>query len=189
MKDKSESVELNNSAEVDYTPYIVAPSSTDQDVIYYNAHVEPALLAALKPLDVEFFFTLTIFHVPTLDEGVLVSPLIIIFTTNEHNFNIIRSKIESLWMRTDFQRYLMSISLGYYSASAGNDIPHGQDATRSYHSHWKCGISIGWKDTTATSGAILKNEAGEYSAITCAHLFEDQENDCIGLKVTQPSFE
>src|SRR5271169_5238493 len=27
----SESVELNNSAEVDYTPYIVAPSSTDQD--------------------------------------------------------------------------------------------------------------------------------------------------------------
>ena len=118
---------MNNSAEVDYTPYIVAPSSTDQDVLYYNAHVEPALLAALNPLDIEFFFTLTILHVPTLDEGVLVSPLIVIFATNEPNFNIIRSKIESLWMRMDFQRFLVSISLSYYSASAGiNDIPHGQ---------------------------------------------------------------
>src|SRR5437667_12560609 len=104
MKDKSESVELNNSAEVDYTPYIVAPSSTDQDVIYYNAHVEPALLAALKPLDIEFFFTLTILHVPTLDEGVLVSPLIVIFSTNEPNFNIIRSKIEPRGTRQDLHR-------------------------------------------------------------------------------------
>jgi len=138
---------------------------------------------------VEFFFTLTILHVPTLDEGVLVSPLIVVFTTNEYNFNIIRSKVESLWVRTDFQRYLVSISLGYYSASAGNYIPHGQDATRAYHSHWNCGISIGWNDVTATSGPILKNEAGEYSAITCAHLFKDQENDCVGLKVSQPSFE
>jgi hypothetical protein len=34
-----------------------------------------------------------------------------------------------------------------------------------------------------------RSEAGECSAITCAHLFEDQENDCVGLKVTQPSFE
>jgi hypothetical protein len=189
MEDMSESGKWNDSVEVDYTPYIVAPSSTDQEATYYTTHVEPALLAALEPLDVEFFFTLTILHVPTVDDGVLVSPLIVVFTTNEHNFNIIRSKVESLWVRTDFQRYLVSISLGYYSASASNDIPHGQDATRTYHSHWKCGISIGWKDATATSGPILENKAGEYSAITCAHLFEHQENDCVSLKVTQPSFE
>src|SRR5436190_8852610 len=116
MKDMSESVESNDSAEVDYTPYIAALSSTDQDATYYTAHVEPALLEALEPLDVEFFFTLTILHVPTIDEGVLASPLIVIYTTNEHNFNIIMRKIESLWIRTDFQRYLVSISLGYYTA-------------------------------------------------------------------------
>src|SRR5204862_6529444 len=103
MKDMSESVESNDSAEVDYTPYIAALSSTDQDATYYTAHVEPALLAALAPPDVEFFFTLTILHFPTLDEWVLVSPLTLISPTNEHNFNIIRCKIESLWMPREFQ--------------------------------------------------------------------------------------
>ena len=92
-------------------------------------------------------------------------------------------------MRTDFQRYLVSITLSYYSASVGNGILHGQDVTRTYHSHWKCGISIGWKNATGTSGPILKNREDEYSAVTCAHLFKDQKKDCVGLKVTQPSFE
>ena len=189
MKEMSDTDESNDSSEVDYTPYIAPPSSTDEDATYYTVHIEPALLAALDPLDAEFFFTLTILHVPTLDKDVLVSPLIIVLTTTEQHLNIIRNKIESLWMRTDFQRYLVSISIGHYTASAGNDMPSGYDVTRAYHSHWKCGISVGWKDKTATSGAILKNGAGEYYAITCAHLFKGRNTNCIGLKVTQPSFE
>lgn len=51
------------------------------------------------------------------------------------------------------------------------------------------GISIGWNDQTATSGAVLEYRGGEFNAITCAHLFKGRENDSVGLKVTQPSFE
>src|SRR5436190_23674243 len=101
MDGMSEPEESYNS---DYTPYIGPPSSTHPDAAYYTTHVEPVLIAALEPLDIEFFFTLTVLHVPTLDEGVITSPLIVVFTTNKQNFNIIKGNIETLWMRMDFQR-------------------------------------------------------------------------------------
>ena len=53
----SEPEELYNSSNVDYTPYIAPPSSTHPDAEYYTAHIEPALLAALEPLDIDFFLS------------------------------------------------------------------------------------------------------------------------------------
>lgn len=179
----------SDSVDKDYTPYIAAPLSTHQDTIFYTTHIEPTLLATLEPLDLEFFFTLTVLHVPTLDDDLLVSPLIVLFTTNEENLNVISGKVEELWTQRDFHKYLVSMSLGYNKTLAADKVPFAYDLTRAYHENWKCGISIGWNRKTATSGAILKNGSGEYCSITCAHLFKPQENNCIGLKVTQPSFE
>ena len=68
-KDMSESGESNHPVDVDYTPYITVPLSADQDATYYVAHVEPALLATLEPLDIEFFFTLTILTCPCARRG------------------------------------------------------------------------------------------------------------------------
>jgi hypothetical protein len=186
VKDMDES---SDSIEKDYTPYIDAPLSTYPDAIFYTTHIEPALLATLEPLDLDFFFTLTILHVPTLDDDSLVSPLIVLFTTNEESLNVIRGKVEELWTQRDFDRYLVSMSLGHNATSAADKVPFAYDLTGAYHENWKCGVSIGWSTKMATSGAILKNGDGEYYAITCAHLFNPQENNCVGFKVTQPSFE
>ena len=92
-----ESDESSDSAERDYSPYIDAPLSTNPDAIFYTEHIELALLETLEPLDVDFFFTLTILHVPTLDNEVLVAPLIVLFTSNEEKFDVVREAVEQLW--------------------------------------------------------------------------------------------
>ena len=57
-------------------PYIGAPMSSDPLTILYAENIETALISGLDSLDVDMFFTLTLFHAPTLDEGGLVAPLI-----------------------------------------------------------------------------------------------------------------
>ena len=80
--------------------------------------------------------------------------------------------------------------MGYDATSAADQVSFANDLTVSYHEHWNCGISIGWNTKTATSGAILENSASdEYYSLTCAHLFRPHQNECIGFKVTQPSFD
>jgi len=179
----------NTSVDRDYSPYIEAPLSTNPDAIFYTEHIEPALLEALEPLDINFFFTLTMLHVPTLDDEVLFAPLLVLLTSNEEKFDIVTETVQQLWTQNQFDKYLVSIAFGYDAASVADQVPFAYDLTRSYHEHWNCGISIGWNFKTATSGAILRNStSGNYYSLTCAHLFEPQANECIGCKVTQPSF-
>jgi len=178
------------SVDRDYSPYIDAPLSTNPDAVFYTQYIEPALLETLEPLDFNFFFTLTVLHVPTLDNEVLVAPLIVLLTSDEEKFDVVRETVEQLWAQNDFDKYLVSISFGHDAASAADQVPFPYDLTTSYHEHWNCGISIGWNSKTATSGAILQNsESGNYYSLTCAHLFEPHQNECVGFKVTQPSFE
>ena len=84
----------SDSVDKDYTSYIAAPLSTYPDTIFYTTHIEPALLATLEHLDLEFFFTLIVLHIPTLDDDLLVSPLIMLFTTNEENLISVSLKEE-----------------------------------------------------------------------------------------------
>jgi hypothetical protein len=187
VKDMSDS----DSVETDYTPFISTPLSSHDDTIYYSEHIEPYLLASLEPLELAFFFTLTILNIPTTDRSLLTSPLIIIFTPTKENLEIIHAKVKDLWAQPRFYRFIVSVSLGTYMDSSRLECPpsYATKLTRAYHSHWKCGISIGYGKKTVTSGIILENVEQQYTAITCAHLFTSQQDDPVGLKVTQPSFE
>ena len=57
VKDMDELDGSSDSIDIDYTPYIDAPLSTNPDAVFYTTYIEPALLATLEPLDLDFFFT------------------------------------------------------------------------------------------------------------------------------------
>jgi hypothetical protein len=103
---------FSESDDTEYSPYIASPLSTSPETIRYSTLIEPALISALEPLNIEFFFTLTVLHVPTLNDGDLVCPLIIIFTSSERCVQRIRTIVESIWAQNDFREYIVSISLG-----------------------------------------------------------------------------
>jgi hypothetical protein len=111
------------------------------------------------------------------------------FTTSEKCVQRIRTIVESIWTQNDFREYIVSISLGEYTASTAVDFPFPHQITQSHHRNWNNGISIGYMTRTGTSGAIVTNSEGEYAALTCAHLFKGKEAECVGLAITQPSFE
>ena len=55
-----------DSEPLDFTPYLSAPASSDPTTIFYANHIEPSLIAAFQDLDLDFFFALTVLHVPTV---------------------------------------------------------------------------------------------------------------------------
>jgi hypothetical protein len=181
-----------DSEPLDFTPYISAPTSSDPTAIFYTNHIEPPLIAAFQDLDLDFFFTLTVLHVPTVDQDILLSPLIVIFTSTDENVQSIHAAIQPLWTQTRFERYLVCVSLGQPNDYSRLERPPSYDAypTRAYHQHWKCGISIGYGNKTATSGAIVVNNDGdEFAAITCAHLFSERKQDAKECQVGQPPYD
>ena len=109
----------NTSVDRDYSPYIEAPLSTNPDAIFYTEHIEPALLEALEPLDINFF---SILHVLALDDEVLVAPLIVLLTSNEERFDVVTEAVKQTWAQNDFDKYLASILFGYDAASVGDQV-------------------------------------------------------------------
>ena len=170
----------------DYTPFISAPSSSNEYAMFYREHIEPQLIYTLDNLNIDFFFTLTLLNVHT-DTELLISPLIIVFTTSE-GVALIKASLDQIWDANDFSEFLVCITQGTY-VNAVESAPSASNTYTSPHEDWKCGISIGFYDKSATSGAILENPHKEYAALTCAHLFQPRETNCVGLRVTQPSYE
>jgi hypothetical protein len=68
-------------------------------------------------------------------------------------------------------------------------LPSGVLPYQEIQDNWKCGIAIGYQKTTATAGAILQDKNGDFYFLTVAHLFKGSENDCLGLEITQPSYQ
>ena len=91
VKEMSDYEVFSESDDTEYSPYIAPPLSTSPETIRYSTLLEPALISALEPLDIDFFFTLTVLHVPTLNDGDLVCPLIIMFTASEKCVQRIRT--------------------------------------------------------------------------------------------------
>ena len=87
----------SNSVDRDYSLYINALLPTNPDTIFYAECIEPTLLKTLEYLDLNFFFTLTILYVLTLDDQVLVAPLIVLLASNEEKFDVVRETIKQLW--------------------------------------------------------------------------------------------
>src|SRR5271170_387620 len=112
-----------DSEPLDFTPYISAPASFDPTAIFYTNHIEPSLIAAFEDLDLDFFFTLTVLHVPTVDRDILVSPLIVIFTSTDESVQSIRAAVQPLWTQNQFQRYLVCVSLGQPNDSSRLERP------------------------------------------------------------------
>ena len=174
--------EYDASDDKDYTPFISAPSSSNEYAMFYREHVEPKLISTLDSLNIDFFFTLTLLNVHT-DSELLVSPLIIIYTTSE-GIAVVKASLDQIWNANDFSEFLVCITQGTYVNPADETVPFALNMYTSPHEDWKCGISIGFYDKTATSGAILENSREEYAALTCAHLFDPRETNCVGLRVT-----
>ena len=176
------------SDEKDYTPFISAPLSSNQYAIFYREYIEPQLISALESLNIDYFFTLTLLNVQT-DIELLVTPLIIIYTTS-NGVAIAKASLDRIWeVNANFSEFLVFITQGTYINAIDQDPPFHLNMYTSRHENWKCGISIGFHDKSATSGAMLENPRNEYAALTCAHLFHPHETKYIGLRVTQPSYE
>jgi hypothetical protein len=175
------------SDEKNYTPFISAPLSSNQHAIFYREYIEPHLISALESLNIDYFFTLTLLNIQT-DIELLVAPLVIIYTTSD-GVAIAKATLDRIWGVNNFSEYLVFITQGTYVNTIDQNTPFELNMYTSPHEDWKCGMSIGFHEKTATSGAILKNPHNEYAAVTCAHLFGPQETKCIGLRVTQPSYE
>ena len=135
IKDMDGSDGSSDSVDRDYSLYIHALLSTNPDTIFYAECIEPTLFETLEYLDLNFFFTLTILYVPTLDDEVLVAPLIVLLTSNEEKFNVVRKTVEQLWAQNNFDNYLVLISFGYDAASTSDQVPFAYNFTRSYHEY------------------------------------------------------
>lgn len=154
--------------------------------MFYREHIEPRLISTLDNLNIDFFFTLTLLNVHA-DSELLVSPLIIIYTTSK-GVTVVKASLDQIWDVNDFSEFLVCITQGTYINAADENI---SSASNTYTSHedWKCGMSIGFYDKSATSGAVLENSRNEYAALTCAHFFDTRKINAVGLRVTQPSYE
>jgi hypothetical protein len=140
-------MELPSESETtDYTPYIGPPISTSEKAQHYSSTVEPLLITAFDSLNIDYFFTLTMLHIPTIDMQDLIGPLIVIFTSSAENIQAIKLQVESLWSEHSFTEYMVSVSLGKYTQSIGGPVASGPSATKIYHDHWNGGISIGYLD-------------------------------------------
>ena len=179
--------ENDSSDEKDYTPFISAPSSSNEHAKFYREHIEPQLISTLDNLNIDFFFTLTLLNVHT-DSELLISPLIIVYTTSE-GVAVVKGSLDRIWAANNFSQFLVCITKDTYVDAADDNVPFTLNMYTSPHEDWKCGISIGFYNKSATSGAMLENSRNEYAALTCAHLFEPRETNCVGLRVTQPSYE
>ena len=124
-----------DSVDLDYSLYINALLLTNFDTIFYAECIEPTTLKTLKYLDLNFFFTLTILYVLTLDDEVLVTPLIVLLTSNEEKFDVVRETIKQLWAQNDFNKYLILISFGYDAASTSDQVSFAYDFTTSYYKY------------------------------------------------------
>lgn len=102
--------ENDSSDERDYTPFISAPSSSNEYAIFYREHIEPQLISALNDLDINFFFTLNLLNVPT-DSEVVISPLIIVYTSSE-GVAIVKESLDQVWKANNFSEFLVSITHG-----------------------------------------------------------------------------
>src|SRR5437667_7823709 len=111
--------ENDSSDEKDYTPFISAPSSSNEYAKFYRERIEPPMISALENLDIEFFFTLTLLNVHT-DSEHLVSPLIIVYTTSE-GVAVIKASLDPIWDATNFAEFLVCITQETYIDTADGD--------------------------------------------------------------------
>ena len=179
--------EVDSDDDKDYTPFISAPSSSNEYAMFYREHIEPQLISTLDNLNIDFFFTLTLLNVHT-DSELLVSPLIIVYTTFE-GVAVVKASLDQIWDANNFSEFLVCITQGTYINAADENISSALNTYTSPHEDWKCGMSIGFYNKSATSGAVLENSRNEYAALTCAHLFDTRKTNAVGLRVTQPSYE
>lgn len=173
--------------EKEYTPYISAPLSSYEYAKTYRECIEPQLISVLESLNIDFFFTLTQLNVQ-INSELLVAPLIVVYTTST-GVAVVKALLDRVWETNNFSEFLVCITRGTYVDAVDHDVPFDTDMYTSPHENWKCGMSIGFYSKSATSGAIFENSREEYAALTCAHLFRPHESKCVGLQVTQPSYE
>src|SRR5208282_4855936 len=61
-------------------------------------------------------------------------------------------------------------------------------SVRGYHRGAKIGMSIGYKSSVGTSGAIFKSKVdGSFYGLTVAHLFGGDKDSAVGRRVMQPA--
>lgn len=179
---------LGMDIDFDPQPFIAVPLSSQSESQFYRTNIEPVLLDMLSKLDIDFFFTLAIFNLPISNSETISGPVIIVYTPCQDNVTIIHSSLVRIWNNNSaFRPYIVHISLGdctMTTASLSSGVAPYQDI----QNNWKCGISIGYLKESATAGPILEDRDGNFYFLTVAHLFDDSEN-CLGLRVTQPSYE
>ena len=110
LKEMQPHSENDSSDEKDYTPFISAPSSSNKYATFYREHIEPQLISTLNDLDIDFFFTLNLLNVPT-DSEVIISPLIIVYTSSE-GVAIVKASLDQVWEANNFSEFLVSITHG-----------------------------------------------------------------------------
>lgn len=173
--------------EFDPQPFISPPLSSQSESQFYRVSIEPVLLKVLSDLNVGFFFTLVIFNLPISSSETISAPVIIVYTPCRDDVITIHSSLVPIWnTNSAFRPYIVHIALGNYITTT-TSIFSGVMPYRNIQNDWKCGISIGYKTTSATAGPILEDRDGNFYFLTVAHLFDDPEN-CLGLQVTQPSY-
>ena len=183
--------DIDEQLEFDYDPhpFISAPLSSQPESQFYTTNIEPVLLETLSRLDINFFFTMTFFNLPISSSETVSAPLIIIYTSSSEDISAIHSALVPIWhQNTAFGRYLVFIAVGRYSMTT-TSLPSGVSSYQEIHDDWKCGISIGHKTISATAGAVLEDSNGKFYSLTVAHLFKGSTNNCLGLEITQPSYE